>query len=1141
MDGPTPTRLPVLVVPVELDALCLSQPQPVVGPTADFTRLPYWDGERDVNPDIVNLGAEIRSAPFDGPRKTLAPGVHLHWAIPAALARGVAHGGDSQAASQSRPKLSFPPVPNRWLVTRRSGGQSVSWVVESDYVHPPASRVEGAISVPYFGAEGPPFRLLGRKRLVQEDWAEDQSAQYLAGRGSHLTAVGFARDPIGYAEPLFAASYPNCHSVFGFHDPDPPTHAEDTSYEVVGWFSEHEHDCIRDSALRDAPPGHYGDALRNTLGWRCPESAERPEATLLYGCVRLGAPPDGMRDPKDAASARSLAIGGSVAEVLAAHLSRPGAGGLTQREIEAHLRSAHLHGHRFDRDAKLDDVRHEHGFIAVNGGVCWQVRQEPAGSATDPTAKPASIPASVAEDLNTAVRLCDELNDTQNAFDRAKWALTSLAEQTYTDWVRYMSCAYPPPVSHNDFPDIDRARHFIQHNDLEPLERLDTTVDGLSDQATELRNDILAALQRFNQGAAAAGLTGLRYSLHRHSLPRFWRAKDPVLLIAGGIAKASARYPRRREPECCVVHIDDAWPRPQTLAAIDFAAALGDSATVPKQTEQPWDPLAIEWRVEVERPAVRDYAPGFVTSRYALADADFEAGAGPEEPTVKALYSGRSILSRHALEDLQLRVQSETGAVLERLSDRLREESEADVQTASLSGLNDALLMQARGLQVPIDDPLGTREARAFTAAVAKAVRNHFHSTPLPRQPFSPIRMGNLRLDALRVIDTFGRARDVRLEVLRLSIADSLAWRPDAVPLQVMAASGTASLPPRITQAARLNFRFLATGDAAPAGAHVRQNFVRGWIVPNPAERQFIVHDGTGRLLGAIRFGKESVWQSAPGASQVPLAQATGDAYLQGLLEALVDVAGDKDKRAALLARMDGLLDGILPEGADLYPRSALLPGRPLALVCVQVGLETKEAPRASADWADFKVELDRHEARQNAGIDEPLPRATHRHECVKWPVRFGRTGMLNDGLVGAWTGTAGYRPQADEIARDSPLLCEVAIEDRPITLALLIDPRASVHAACGAVPVKAIRIPPGECQQAMESLNTAFFCGPILTPQGIVALSLPAPAGYHWRAWVEKEKWEPCEVVPRPQADMLGKPIEVVNAWVVLSGRSHE
>src|SRR5438105_5713040 len=43
---------------------------------------------------------------------------------------------------------------------------------------------------------------------------------------------------VGYGEPTFAAFYPNCHSVFGFHDADsksaPPAGVR---YDVVGWYS----------------------------------------------------------------------------------------------------------------------------------------------------------------------------------------------------------------------------------------------------------------------------------------------------------------------------------------------------------------------------------------------------------------------------------------------------------------------------------------------------------------------------------------------------------------------------------------------------------------------------------------------------------------------------------------------------------------------------------------------------------------------------------------------------------------------------------------------------------------------------------------------------------------------------------------
>jgi len=192
------------MVPIHLDALYLKRDTLVAEAMADFTRLPYFDGQRDVNPDIANISEDIVIQPFQDKNFNLKAGLHLHWALPDALTKTIsirivekqtfkkAFGDsdgdgiwaklkdqkwikeiDSSKASVmprgqrvgypqdnlgsfedrreaeaieailSQPLGSaFPSVPNRWLVERSGGGLSdKKWVIESDYLHP--YRVKG--------------------------------------------------------------------------------------------------------------------------------------------------------------------------------------------------------------------------------------------------------------------------------------------------------------------------------------------------------------------------------------------------------------------------------------------------------------------------------------------------------------------------------------------------------------------------------------------------------------------------------------------------------------------------------------------------------------------------------------------------------------------------------------------------------------------------------------------------------------------------------------------------------------------------------------------------------------------------------------------------------------------------------------
>ena len=82
----------ILLVPVHLDALCLKTDLSVVEAKVDFSRLPYWDGKREINHDVANISEELLARPFEDRGLQLKAGVHLHWALPDALTKGEIEG-----------------------------------------------------------------------------------------------------------------------------------------------------------------------------------------------------------------------------------------------------------------------------------------------------------------------------------------------------------------------------------------------------------------------------------------------------------------------------------------------------------------------------------------------------------------------------------------------------------------------------------------------------------------------------------------------------------------------------------------------------------------------------------------------------------------------------------------------------------------------------------------------------------------------------------------------------------------------------------------------------------------------------------------------------------------------------------------
>ena len=124
--------------------------------------------------------------------------------------------------------------------------------------------------------DNPPFRRVGRVRRFGQKWEVTGTAEYMGPKTTGpLTAVG-------WGEPSFAAFYPNCRSIFGFHD-DIHAGVQSYCYDVYGWYADPKSD-----PLADAPddPKKFGVWLNNELKWSVPvPSGEAPKQIVCFGRV----------------------------------------------------------------------------------------------------------------------------------------------------------------------------------------------------------------------------------------------------------------------------------------------------------------------------------------------------------------------------------------------------------------------------------------------------------------------------------------------------------------------------------------------------------------------------------------------------------------------------------------------------------------------------------------------------------------------------------------------------------------------------------------------------------------------------------------------------------------------------------------
>jgi len=1041
----------ILLVPIHLDALCLETDLSVVEAKCDFTRLPYWDGEREVNPDIANISEELLSRPFQDRGMQLRAGVHLHWALPDALTKGTNTPGETAAAR----KLTFPAVPNRWLVTRsRKGGDGKlsierQWVVESDFLYPDATGdVQGGIAVPFPSdpANGKyrPYRYLGRRRTFNAQWTEDPTAESLAKSGYQLTAVGYeprpsatagktARKNGGYGEPTFAAFYPNCQGVFGFHDSLSPATLMGTQYEVIGWYNDLALDCLRADpflqaieAVRKTMPAATdaavkSEALKEAFKWQVSVTGDFPDRTVCYARLDIAAAK--APDPTMPEKAVTVAVGNTGTEALSAYLAVAlGGGAPLEEQLESLSLSSRLEGKELDVGLKFREARHEKGFTAVPGGTLWSIRQESAAlPSSDKTANETeeeTLPDELAHLLN-------RLNLRQQDCDRAAQELESLQKQLFADWYKYMLCAYPPDDTRDDYPDVDEVRHFIEKNGLLPIKRQQARLKALDFQCRQSLSELSNGVADFRRR------TNKSYAIRSRPAPRYWRPNEPALLIVDETMEPTERHGQdgRLHPDgllaCQVLTVANAAVENNFPAIRDEISKYQPGPNQERigfdtWTEQPWNPFSLEWSVELfprqEQnnldPEDRDYHPDFITTNYRLAEdaVDLTLQPGQEEyEKAASIYSGGSLLTPHAKLQLQNQIKAflekrqplkpnekdEVADAIRKVSGKLNDPGfHAMAQT--LNGFNEALLMSKQTLQLPVADPLGFDDARPFTEAVRAAAGNQNRGAPQPLDDFNPIRAGVLKVLDLRLVDTFGRTQTLALKDERV-IATEVMNAPDAPHL--------ISLPPRLVQPARLDFRWLSAdrGDAANAdeaemNAHPATTPVCGWLIPNNLDDSLAVYDNAGRPLGSIN--QRGQWAPAPGARPITAAEIE-NLHLKTLVNHLINQG--QDYFDDFLTAMEGALENIDPESFAQHEALALLMGRPIAVVRATLDLELRGRPAINQDWNVFRLDIERDlQSEANPGA-RPASRHTDEFTKVRFPVRLGDERQLNDGLVGYW------------------------------------------------------------------------------------------------------------------------------------------
>ena len=689
-----------LLIPMHLDALRLKNTRSVRDAVADFSRMPYFNGQRDVNGDVAHVSESIAADPFENPNLHLPPGVHLHWALPDGLIQG----------DHTDEGTRFETVPNRWLITRLAADPDKTvqkqWVVESDYLHPEDSKSH-AVIVPHqpnpSKGEYACYRHLGRQLLLEVWKGVGNNGEYVP----RLTALGFEPDTVErsslrenepttdvestisigweqsgqgivYREPSFAAYYPNCYSVFGAYDSIKAGEAQidltGITYEVVGWYSDINQDPIYTIFNQAITEEEKREQIQESLSWYVPAGSPLPQQTLCFARLTFGTN-ENSEHPALEGHAATISLANTSVEALSAHLAQA-IDAKNRSNIEKHLEVLHLtdrlQARELDLTPRIREARHEDSFEAINSGISWVVHKDAL-----PLAQGDNNAAIEAERQKIAVPdsiydLLDALNDLQRQYDRLSEEIQSLAERTFTDWYKYMFTVYRPMESRNEVPDIDLISHFLDTQDLEPLEEAkakrgnlerklyfdpsqlkddqeryslkvssNSTSNSLAAQIIAQANAVNEAIGRFMEDVEAE-TAKLDFSLQALPTARHWEAKEPVVMIESDAGVPTIRHGhdgdhrldgllngeiRDFSAESVKDLISSSYEAlKSTINALEQGGYWTDEFPFKTWQHLPWNPLLLDWRAQVfpvrtktnVRQEKRQFDTDFIDANYKL-------------------------------------------------------------------------------------------------------------------------------------------------------------------------------------------------------------------------------------------------------------------------------------------------------------------------------------------------------------------------------------------------------------------------------------------------------------------------------------------------------------------------------------------
>ena len=487
-----------LIVPMNVEALCVGNAlteTTFCGPTADFSDLPRYDDQKGYMVGNPYIHESINRFATE----TFKVGIHLHWALPEALTKGI--------KEQTSEQINFPALPNCWLITRihqtnRSPQNPIidikNWILESDYVPnnneamtsdiPPISIPDNTNKNQYFNFLGRvyPFENYGKEK------GQGSSFQILTGKKFTV---------IGYGEISFAAYYPNCRNIFGFHDDlkdlknyDPDNNQ--ITYTVIGWYTNSEDDPLLKKDI---------DFIEKIYKWTFDDKTKLPQNTICHGSVqniKWNPRLDYFKDESE--NEIRVSIGNNTAEALSAMIANdPSVEDKSNVEYLLNaLQTGLISKTQSDPDwiSKLDEEMHMRAFSFSKTDVMWVINPKKDKSSSQEESPDQLIQLAKNIHFNLAEEVMHDLNTlnvSQENYNKLAREIDTKKSQLFLDWYKYIIKLYAHDTEKSyealkklgdETIDINNLREYLKQS----INLLNDKNDQLNNASINITNQVEA-------------------------------------------------------------------------------------------------------------------------------------------------------------------------------------------------------------------------------------------------------------------------------------------------------------------------------------------------------------------------------------------------------------------------------------------------------------------------------------------------------------------------------------------------------------------------------------------------------------------------------------------------------------------------